>query len=112
MRNNADQMVYQTEKVMEDLKDKIDANDKATLDAALNKVKDALKGTDVEAIKAASEELSKAFYPISEKLYQQSGAQAGAQPGPDMGGQAAGGAADTDPNVVDADYTVVDDDNK
>ena len=112
VRNNADQMVYQTEKVMEDLKDKIDANDKATLDAALNKVKDALKGTDVEAIKAASEELSKAFYPISEKLYQQSGAQAGAQPGPDMGGQAAGGAADTDPNVVDADYTVVDDDNK
>ena len=112
VRNNADQMVYQTEKVMEDLKDKIDAGDKATLDAALNKVKDALKGTDVEAIKAASEELSKAFYPISEKLYQQSGAQAGAQPGPDMGGQAAGGAADTDPNVVDADYTVVDDDNK
>ena len=112
VRNNADQMVYQTEKVMEDLKDKIDATDKATLDAALNKVKDALKGTDVEAIKAASEELSKAFYPISEKLYQQSGAQAGAQPGPDMGGQAAGGAADTDPNVVDADYTVVDDDNK
>ena len=72
---------------------------------------DALKGTDVAAIKAATEELSKAFYPISEKLYSQAGGpQAG---GPDMGGagftggQTAGG--DTDPNVVDADYQVVDD---
>ena len=113
IRNQGDQMVYQTEKVMEDLKDKLDANDKSTLDAALGKLKDALKGTDVAAIKAATEELSKAFYPISEKLYSQAGGpQAG---GPDMGGagftggQTAGG--DTDPNVVDADYQVVDDDD-
>ena len=115
VRNQGDQMVYQTEKVMEDLKDKIDAADKSTLDAALNKLKDALKGTDVEAIKAATEELSKAFYPISEKLYGQAGAQG--QPGSDMGGAdfggAAAGAADAgDPNVVDADYQVVDDDDK
>lgn len=115
VRNQGDQMVYQTEKVMEDLKDKIDASDKATLDAALNKLKDALKGTDVEAIKTATEELSKAFYPISEKLYGQAGAQG--QPGSDMGGAdfggAAAGAADAgDPNVVDADYQVVDDDKK
>ncbi|MBC5736885.1 MULTISPECIES: molecular chaperone DnaK [Oscillospiraceae] len=115
VRNQGDQMVYQTEKVMEDLKDKIDAGDKATLDAALNKLKDALKGTDVEAIKTATEELSKAFYPISEKLYGQAGAQG--QPGSDMGGAdfggAAAGAADAgDPNVVDADYQVVDDDKK
>ena len=115
VRNQGDQMVYQTEKVMEDLKDKIDAGDKATLDAALGKLKDALKGTDVEAIKAATEELSKAFYPISEKLYNQAGGpQAGA--GPDMGGAgftggASAGGADTDPNVVDADYTVVDGDD-
>ena len=115
VRNQGDQMVYQTEKVMEDLKDKIDAGDKATLDAALGKLKDALKGTDVEAIKTATEELSKAFYPISEKLYNQAGGpQAGA--GPDMGGAGfTGGAsaagADTDPNVVDADYTVVDGDD-
>ncbi|NCB63798.1 MAG: molecular chaperone DnaK, partial [Clostridia bacterium] len=114
IRNQGDQMVYQTEKVMEDLKDKIDAGDKSTLDAALNKLKETLKGTDVEAIKAATEELSKAFYPISEKLYQQSGAQG--QPGPDMGGAGFTGNAsagpDTDPNVVDADYTVVDGDEK
>ena len=114
IRNQGDQMVYQTEKVMEDLKDKLDANDKSTLDAALGKLKEALKGTDTDAIKAATEELSKAFYPISEKLYSQAGGpQAG---GADMGGGAGftGGQADsgTDPNVVDADYQVVDDDAK
>ena len=116
VRNNADQMVYQTEKVIDELKDKIDAGDKATLDAALNKLKDAMKGTDVEAIKAATEELSKAFYPISEKLYNQAGSQQAG--GPDMGGAGfSGGAqggssgAGTDPNVVDADYKVVDDDD-
>ena len=110
VRNQGDQMVYQTEKVMEELKDKIDSGDKATLDAALTKLKDALKGTDVEAIKSATEELSKAFYPISEKLYNQAGAQAGgAQGGAGFTGGAQAGGADTDPNVVDADYEVVDD---
>ena len=111
IRNQGDQMVYQTEKVMEELKDKLDASDKSTLDAALSKLKEALKGADANAIKTATEELSRTFYPISEKLYNQAGGpQAG---GPDMGGagfgggQAAGGA---DPNVVDADYQVVDDD--
>ena len=111
VRNQGDQMVYQTEKVMEELKDKIDSGDKATLDAALTKLKDALKGTDVEAIKSATKELSKAFYPISEKLYNQAGAQAGgAQGSAGFTGGAQAGGADTDPNVVDADYEVVDDD--
>ena len=71
VRNQADQVVYQTEKALEDAKDKISADDKATVEAALNKLKDALKGTDVAAIKAATEEASKAFYPIAEKMYQQ-----------------------------------------
>ena len=115
VRNQADQVVYQTEKALEDAKDKIDASDKASVEAALNKLKEALKGTDVEAIKAATEEATKAFYPVAEKMYQQANPQGG-QAGPDMGGagfggQASGGA-DTDPNVVDADYKVVDDDNK
>ncbi len=116
VRNQGDQMVYQTEKVMEDLKDKLSAEDKNTLDSALTKLKDALKGSDVNAIKAATEELSKAFYPISEKLYSQAGGQAG-QAGADMGGAGfsggaqAGSSSDSDPNVVDADYKVVDDDN-
>ena len=111
VRNQADQVVYQTEKALEDAKDKISADDKATVEAALNKLKDALKGTDVAAIKAATEEASKAFYPIAEKMYQQATPQGGQQPGPDMGGAQAGSAS-SDPNVVDADYEVVDDDNQ
>ena len=113
VRNQADQVIYQTEKALEDAKDKIDANDKATVEAAINKLKDAMKGTDIEAIKAATEEASKAFYPIAEKMYQQANPQGG-QAGPDMGGANFGGqagGANTDPNVVDADYQVVDDDN-
>ena len=110
IRNQADQVVYQTEKALEEMGDKVDANDKATVEAAVNKVKDALKGTDVEAIKAATEEATKAFYPIAEKMY----AQANPQGDPNMGGCAGGdcGSCNTDPNVVDADYEVVDDDNK
>ena len=111
VRNQGDQVVYQTEKALEDMKDKIDASDKANVEAALNKLKEALKGSDTQAIKAATEEATKAFYPVAEKMYQQNG-QAG-QPGPDMGGNFGGGATggdNSDPNVVDADYTVVDDD--
>ena len=109
VRNQGEQMVYQTEKTMEDLKDKLETGDKATLEAALNKLKEALKGSDTAAIKAATEELSQAFYPITEKLYQQAAPQGG-QPGPDMGGAGfSGGPADD--GVVDADYTVVDDDD-
>ena len=109
VRNQGEQMVYQTEKTMEDLKDKLEAGDKATLEAVLNKLKEALKGSDTATIKAATEELSQAFYPITEKLYQQAAPQGG-QPGPDMGGAGfSGGPADD--GVVDADYTVVDDDD-
>ena len=115
VRNQADQVVYQTEKALEDAKDKIDASDKASVESALNKLKEALKGTDVEAIKAATEETTKAFYPVAEKMYQQANPQGG-QAGPDMGGAGFGGqtagGSNTDPNVVDADYKVVDDDNK
>jgi len=109
-RNQADQVVYQTEKALEDMKDKIDAGEKASVEEALNKVREALKGSDVEAIKAATEEASKAFYPIAEKMYQQANPQGG-QPGPDMGGAGfSGGAGPDGDGVVDADYTVVDDD--
>ena len=92
------------------MKDKIDASEKASVEEALNKVREALKGSDVEAIKAATEEASKAFYPIAEKMYQQANPQGG-QPGPDMGGAGfSGGAGPDGDGVVDADYTVVDDD--
>ena len=109
IRNQGDQMVYQTEKTLEEMGDKIPASEKAGVESALNHLKETLKGTDSQAIKAATEELTKAFYAVSEKLY----AQQGGQPGPDMGGANFGGAQggnDAGPDVVDADYEVVDDD--
>ncbi len=104
VRNQGDQMVYQTEKTLEELGDKIDSGDKSNVESALNKLKDVLKGSDTPAIKAATEELSKAFYAVSEKLYQQQGGQQGAGPDNFSGSADAG----SDPNVVDADYEVVD----
>ena len=110
IRNQGDQMVYQTEKTLEEMGDKVPAGDKASVESALGKLKETLKGTDTQAIKNATEELTKAFYAVSEKLYGQQGGQAG-QPGPDMGGQAQQGGTSAGPDVVDADYEVVDDDN-
>ncbi|WP_024834269.1 molecular chaperone DnaK [Ruminiclostridium josui] len=108
IRNNADSLVYQSEKSLKDLGDKVSADDKSKIESGVNKVKDALKGTDVEAIKKATEELQQSFYEISSKIYQQTqGAQA--DPGAaGFGGQQ--GAAGQDDNVVDADYKVVDED--
>lgn len=108
VRNNADSMVFQSEKALKDLGDKIGSDDKAKIEAEINKVKEALKGTDIETIKKATEDLSKAFYDISAKIYQQNPGAAG----PDMGGdpgQQADGASGQE-NVYDADYKVVDDD--
>ena len=112
-RNQADQMVYQTEKTLEEMGDKLDSSDKAGVQSALEKLKETMKGSDTQAIKNATEELTKAFYAVSEKLYSQAGGQAG--PSPDMGGagfsggQPQGGGND---NVVDADFEVMDDDQK
>ncbi len=103
VRNNADSMVYQSEKTLNEIGDKIDAGEKSAVQAEIDKVKDALKGTDTEAIKAATENLSKKFYEISQKLY------ANAAP---QDAQAQQAAQQADDNVVDADYNVVDDDNK
>ena len=102
-RNQADQMVYQSEKTLGELGDKLSADEKGKIEAAIEKVKTALTGTDVEAIKAATEELTQAFYAVSEKIYQQQAAEGQAAPGADAG--AAGGA-----DYYDADYEVVDDD--
>ena len=113
VRNQADQMVYQSEKTLNEMGDKIPAEDKSKVQAGIDKLKEALKGTDTAAIKTATDELTQAFYAVSEKLYQQAnpqGAQGGAQTGPDMGGQQAGGAQDG--QYYDADYKVVDDDDQ
>jgi molecular chaperone DnaK len=111
-RNQADQMVYQTEKTLEEMGDKIPASDKGTVESKLNALKEALKGTDTQAIKNATEELTKAFYAVSEKLYSQTGAQPGAGTDAGCGGNCGScGNNGGDDNVVDADYEVVDDDN-
>lgn len=110
VRNNADSLVYQSEKSLKELGDKVSADDKSKIETGVNKVKDVLKGTDTEAIKKATEELQQAFYEISSKIYQQTqGAQA--DPGAaGFGGQQGAAGAGQDDNVVDADYKVVDDD--
>ena len=92
-RNAADQMVYQCEKILADEGDKLPENDKADIQAKVDALKEALKGEDLEAIKTKQEELTQAFYKISEELYKQ--AQA-AQGGADAG---AGAGAGYDPNA-------------
>ena len=89
-RNNADQMVYQSEKTIEEMGDKISADDKADLQSKIDALKEALKGEDIEVIKAKQEELTKAFYAVSEKIYQAAAAaQQGAEGGVGPDGAAA-----------------------
>ena len=111
VRNQADQMVYQSEKTLGEVGDKIPADEKSKVQAGIDKLKEALKGDDTDAIKAATEELTQLFYAMSEKLYQQANPQGAQGAGPDMGG--AQGGAQTGPDgqqYYDADYKVVDDD--
>ena len=116
VRNQGDQMAYQTEKTLSEMGDKLDPADKSEVEGKLAALKTALQGTDTQAIKSATEELTQAFYKVSEKLYQQSGAAQGQGFDPNnMGGQGpAGGNAGggNGQDYYDADYTVVDDDNK
>ena len=114
-RNNADQMVYQCEKLLSEEVDKFDQADKDALNAEIEGLKEALKGQDINLIKNKQEALQKKFYEVSEKIYKAAqGAQgaAGQQAGPDMGGNPGAGAQGAD-GFYDADYTdVTDDDNK
>ena len=109
-RNHADNMIYQSEKTLADMGDKIDAGDKQTIEDAIAKVKTAMSGTDTETIKQAVSELEKAFYAASEKLYSQANPQdggGGGFPGGDPG--ASGGGSGGGGDYYDADYEVVDD---
>jgi molecular chaperone DnaK len=120
-RNHADQMVYQSEKALADAGEKISASDKKTIEDAIAKVRTALSGTDMQSIKNATEELQKAFYDVSERLYNNANPggdsnanYGGGNPGggnPD-GGNASGGSAPGGGEYYDADYEVVDDDKK
>ena len=116
-RNQGDQMVYQTERTLEELGDKVDAAEKAEVESKLNELKETLKGSDTAAIKAATEALTQVFYKLSEKMYQQvnpQGGQPGANPGcdPNCQGGDCGNGGDNGQQYYDADYTVVDDDKK
>lgn len=106
-RNAADQMVYQTEKSMNEFGDKVTQADKDSVNPKLDALKEALKGTDVEAIKKAQEELQTAFYAVAERIYKEQGAAAqqaeAAQT--DVQGDGTNAAGGSDDNVVDADYT-------
>ena len=102
IRNNAENLVYQTEKSLADLGDKVTAEEKAPINEQLEKLKEALKGDNTDAIKNESEELTKRFYTIAEKLYQNAKPEEGAAPATDENGNP----------VYDADYKVVDDENE
>jgi len=105
VRNNADSLVYQTEKTLGELGDKISADEKAPIEAEVAKLKEMLTAAsfDTEAVKAQTENVQKAFYAISEKLYAQ------AQQAQQAAGADGGAQAPNNDNVVDAEYTEVDD---
>jgi molecular chaperone DnaK len=117
VRNNADSMVYQSEKTLKELGDKLSPEDRSRIESEINNVKEALKGTDTDRIKSATEALTQAFYDVSAKIYQQDpgarggpGQGAGFGAGPEAGPEAGPGAGQD--NVYDADYKVVDEDDK
>lgn len=103
VRNNADSMVYQTEKILNENGDKVPAEDKAAIEEEVAKVKKALEGTDTDAIKAATEALTQKFHEFSTKMYQN--ANPGAQPGADPNAAQGGNGNDNGPQ--DADYKEV-----
>jgi molecular chaperone DnaK len=115
IRNQADQAVYAAEKNLSDIGDKIDADTKAKIEAAMERVKTALKGDNVDEIKAASDDLNTAWHAAAQQMYQQSGQAQGtdrAQQAPPGGGPDGGQASASPDDSVDADFEVVDDDEK
>ncbi|MBU9722515.1 MULTISPECIES: molecular chaperone DnaK [Bacillaceae] len=109
LRNEADQLVFTTEKTLKDLGENVDEADKSKAEEAKDKVKTALEGTDIEAIRTAKDELQEVVQQLSTKLYEQAAQQAQAQQGAEG---AAGGESATDDNVVDAEYEEVNEDEK
>ncbi len=106
-RNMADQVIYQTEKTLNEVGGKVSDSDKAPVQAAVEKLKEAVKGSDVAAIKAATDEVQKALSAIGEKIYQNAAPQGDAGAAGQAGGPNPGQGGDD--GVVDADYEVVDD---
>ena len=109
VRNQAEQLVYQSEKSLGEIGDKVSDSEKDAVKAEIEKVKTALNGKDTDQIKSATEELSKKFYELSAKLYQQASAQ---QQAAADGAAGAAGPQENPDGTVSGDYTVVDDDKK
>ena len=107
LRNNADQMVYQTEKLLSENGDKFSDDDKSALNTKLDALKEALKGDNTDAIKSAEEDLTNKFYEVSQKIYEATQGAQGPQPGAAPGADTAQGGNDA--GYTDADYTEVDD---
>ncbi|MDR2047883.1 MAG: molecular chaperone DnaK [Treponema sp.] len=108
VHNDADNMIYSTEKNLKDLGDKVNAADKARIEETIADLKKALEGGDTETIKTKTEALKQASYKIAEEIYKQQAAQAGpGEAGPDMGGDSSG--PENTKSAEDADYEVVDD---
>ncbi len=107
LRNNADQMVYQTEKLLSENGDKFSEDDKSALNTKLDALKEALKGDNTDAIKSAEEDLTNKFYEVSQKIYEATQGAQGPQPGAAPGADTAQGGNDA--GYTDADYTEVDD---
>ena len=105
-RNRADELVYTTEKSLGELGDKVDASEKAKIESAIGEVKEALKGSDVQAIKTSMENLVQASHKLAEQVYAQASA-AGGTPG---SGEAEAGSSSGEEEVIDADYEVMDED--
>ncbi|MEE1074352.1 MAG: molecular chaperone DnaK [Acutalibacteraceae bacterium] len=103
IRNNADQMIYQTEKTINEFGDKVTEEEKSKIETAKEALKEALKGEDIEAIKARQEDLQKELFAISEKIYK------AANPQSDPNAAGPQDAGNADPNVYEADFTDVDD---
>ncbi len=113
-RNQADALIYQTQKSIKDLGDKVNAETKAKVEGAIEPLKKAIDGNDTAEIKRLSEALTQASHKIAEAMYQQASQEAGAQPGagPGDGAQSGAGAAAPEDDVVDADFEEVKDDKK
>jgi len=115
LRNQADSACYGAEKLLKDMEGKVPADDKAKVEAAMGRVREALKGDDIAEVRSAMEGLNGALNELSAKLYQQAGSQPG-QPGGggagQPGGEPTGDGAESKDDVVDADYEVLDDDDK
>ena len=107
LRNSADQMIYTAEKTLGDFGDKLSDDEKNSIKSAVEELKEAIKGTDTEAIKAKQENLQKAVYAVSEKIYKDAAAAQGAA----EGNPGAAGESQSDPNVYEADFKDADDNN-